>query len=231
MCDAPETSREHVPPKCFFPKEADALDGKDLRKDLITVPSCDVHNTQKSLDDEYLRLILLATEEINEHGHQMIRTVLNRSRERRPALTNDFMAGTIPVTRNRNGEWYETALAHFKPERAYRVLDMLGRALYFHVFAKQWRGYVSPFCHFASFDPLIANARLNLHWQQTLEISDTGFKGRPSNGANPEIFYYQTVDEGDAALMRATFYGRAVVTFAYTASPMAGDISSPYPAT
>lgn len=200
----------------------------DLRKDLIAVPSCDRHNTLKAMDDEYLRLVFLATEEINEHGHQMIRTVLARSIERRPALTADFMSEAIPATRYRDGEWVQTALAHFQPDRTYRVLDMLSRALYFHVSARQWRGYVTPFCHFASYDPLLATARLKRHWRETLQISDSGFRGIPTGGANPEIFYYQAVDEGDCALIRATFYGRAVVTFAYTNSPMHGDISSPY---
>jgi len=49
-CDSSPISREHVPPKCLFPTEL----GKNLRKDLITVPSCEVHNGKKSDDDEFL---------------------------------------------------------------------------------------------------------------------------------------------------------------------------------
>ena len=47
MCDSIATTREHVPPKCLFPEKKDI--GDDIyRQNLITVPSCDKHNTSKS---------------------------------------------------------------------------------------------------------------------------------------------------------------------------------------
>lgn len=49
-CDDWATSREHCPPKCFFPK--------NQRKNLITVPACSKHNNRKSNDDEWVRLII-----------------------------------------------------------------------------------------------------------------------------------------------------------------------------
>jgi len=45
-CDRPATSREHFPPKAFFPR------GGNLQ--LKTVPSCAIHNNGKSKDDLYL---------------------------------------------------------------------------------------------------------------------------------------------------------------------------------
>jgi hypothetical protein len=53
VCDAPKTSHEHVPPLCFFPDEKDTRGHSLYRKNLITVPSCDDHNTQKSEGDLY----------------------------------------------------------------------------------------------------------------------------------------------------------------------------------
>lgn len=50
MCDNSALSTEHVPPKCIFPEGS--------RQNLITVPSCSRHNSEKSGDDEYLRDIL-----------------------------------------------------------------------------------------------------------------------------------------------------------------------------
>lgn len=52
-CEAQATSREHVPPLCLFPTARDS-DGQDLRRNLITVPSHEAHNLQKSKDDEFL---------------------------------------------------------------------------------------------------------------------------------------------------------------------------------
>ncbi len=45
-CGAPASTREHAPPKSFFPK------GRNLQ--LKTVPSCPTHNNSKSGDDQYL---------------------------------------------------------------------------------------------------------------------------------------------------------------------------------
>ncbi|MDH1232687.1 MULTISPECIES: hypothetical protein [Stenotrophomonas] len=46
-------SDEHVPPQCFFPD--------DRRDGLITVRSCDEHNSKKSKDDEYFRGVFLSS--------------------------------------------------------------------------------------------------------------------------------------------------------------------------
>jgi hypothetical protein len=45
-CSQRGTTKEHVPPRSFFPK--------DQRKQLLTVPSCELHNTAKSSDDIYV---------------------------------------------------------------------------------------------------------------------------------------------------------------------------------
>ena len=50
-CGKPATSREHAPPRSFFPDSS--------KLNLITVPSCDIHNGRKSKDDEYVRALLV----------------------------------------------------------------------------------------------------------------------------------------------------------------------------
>lgn len=57
MCTASENSREHAPPQCLFPEKSDI--GRDLRRNIITVPLCDEHNSTKSADDEFLRAVIL----------------------------------------------------------------------------------------------------------------------------------------------------------------------------
>ena len=53
MCDSYAVTVEHVPPACLFPEKKDSKD-IDFRKNLITVPSCEIHNSKKSDDDEFL---------------------------------------------------------------------------------------------------------------------------------------------------------------------------------
>lgn len=50
LCDGEATSVEHSPAKSFFPS--------DIRVNLITVPSCSLHNEDTSADDEYVRNII-----------------------------------------------------------------------------------------------------------------------------------------------------------------------------
>jgi hypothetical protein len=45
-CGQPATTREHAPPKSFFPKKTNLQ--------LKTVPACEKHNNAKSNDDQYL---------------------------------------------------------------------------------------------------------------------------------------------------------------------------------
>ena len=45
-CLLPPTTKEHIPPKAFFPD--------DQRDQLLTVKSCELHNNSKSHDDTYV---------------------------------------------------------------------------------------------------------------------------------------------------------------------------------
>jgi hypothetical protein len=76
MCENESSSREHVPPKCFFPSDQNA--------NLITVPSCSEHNLEKSKDDEYVRLIISASFGANEIGLGIAKTKGLRSLQRSP---------------------------------------------------------------------------------------------------------------------------------------------------
>ncbi|MDY6899101.1 MAG: hypothetical protein SWZ49_13635 [Cyanobacteriota bacterium] len=60
LCDEIATTKEHVPAKCFFPKQKHLPSGsRNYRKNLITVPSCEKHNNQRSKDDEYTAVSII----------------------------------------------------------------------------------------------------------------------------------------------------------------------------
>src|ERR1700733_6530786 len=80
-CGRPATSREHVPPECIFPEKKDSS-GKDYRKNLITVPSCDEHNLHKSKDDEFLMANVTPVVGNNGAGFVQTRTKLRRAFDR-----------------------------------------------------------------------------------------------------------------------------------------------------
>src|SRR5258708_9202258 len=79
MCDKPGKTKEHVPPECFFPKQADIPKGLDFRKNLITVRSCDDHNLRKSGDDEYLKMVIASHWQNNQAGYEYSMAPVKRS--------------------------------------------------------------------------------------------------------------------------------------------------------
>lgn len=70
FCGGEVTGVEHIPPKSFFPK------GK--RNELITVPSCDKHNQEKSKEDEYIRTILLSS--IKLDGKEAVKELIETNK-------------------------------------------------------------------------------------------------------------------------------------------------------
>ena len=101
MCDSAGTSREHAPPTCFFPSAQEI--GRDLRRNLITVPSCDRHNSLKSKDDEYLRAVIVMTAVQNKVGQHQFFGKLLPAVTRRPHAYKSFFAdkGTVAKGKDR----------------------------------------------------------------------------------------------------------------------------------
>lgn len=97
MCDNEATSVEHAPPKCLFPKNRDLPAGTNLRRNLITVPSCEAHNQETSTDDEYLLYVLVINIVSNQIAQNHFFGAIMRGIERNPSLIQRFSQTPIPV--------------------------------------------------------------------------------------------------------------------------------------
>ena len=220
FCGAPATSREHVPPKCIFPEKKDSGVKEDLRKSLLTVPSCHVHNLSKSTDDEYLLAILSMNCDNNEIGRTQATTKLARALLRSDGLK--LAALNNPVRRHiydpSRRLILETAALTVDPERLKRCFDHIGRGLYWHHFnQKRFTGQIS--AHIES----LVNPGNDLfgefnHPQRRLrELASHAFSSIQKIGANPSIFYYQ-VNHNVIELypaMRLVFYEGSCITLVF----------------
>lgn len=131
MCSLPATSLEHAPPKCLFPTARDTENGINLRKNLITVPSCDEHNSAKSKDDEYLLYSLSLSITSNNTGLNLFLTKVQRAAQRKPALAIELFSTSVPVSLQ-NTQTKEIAEAHaitVNGARIDKVLAQCARAL------------------------------------------------------------------------------------------------------
>jgi hypothetical protein len=88
-CSLAETTMEHIPPKSFFPK--------DQRNQLLTVPSCRLHNNDKSSDDVYvLAHICLNSSPQNRSREIFIKRIVPQLGYNRDALRKTFLEGSVP---------------------------------------------------------------------------------------------------------------------------------------
>ncbi len=216
MCDAQRTSDEHVPPRCLFPEKKDLPPAIDLRNNLITVPSCDAHNSKKSKDDEYILYVLVMNIPNNEVAQNHFLSKIIRAIDRNPSLINQFLGRHAPVHvhDSTNDKIQETIAMQIDTERFYSALDHMGRALYFNHFNLKWPGAVSVCPDFLlSLHPEYAR-QTNESMERMANLAKELFNNVEAHGNNPEVFKYQLVDgtKGVSKIMRLLFYGGSGVT-------------------
>jgi len=186
MCDAPATGDEHVPPRCLFPEKKD-IPELNLRKNLISVPSCDTHNSKKSKDDEYLLFVLVTHFENNPIALDQFRLKVLRALKRRPNLLSIYKGETKHVFLN--GE--PTLAFKIDRPRIARELDHIARGLYFHEFKRPWTKRIN--IHSPSMFALNRHDAqfINRITQNMASFWNMLFNRDPMKGDNPEVFLYQ----------------------------------------
>ena len=192
MCDAPSVSHEHAPPRCVFPKD-DAY-----RKNLIRVPSCKPHNTDKSDDDALLRCLLTCGENANDLAPDMMRDEVLPKLEEKPHLIPVFLPKLMPLG-DRQGRMtidldrFETSIRAIVRALFYYDSGYTSKLLteFFIVWTalKHSKGLTEP--------PEYGLVRL---WDKTLPPLD--------RGDNPRVFRYRFdyPPDGKHGLCRMSFY-------------------------
>jgi hypothetical protein len=239
MCEMPATTREHVPPKCLFPKESElmelALTGVDFRRNLITVPSCEFHNLGKSGDDEYLWYLLGASPVSNSLGRDLFLLRGKRAWNRRPGLLKSMLSTAIPtIAKDELGE-YETGKILLDKERFALMMEKIGKAMYFKHFGKKYYGPVVAHEEYTGVGvssggrggPQFGREFLRTILEYRLKIKEE-FKNEAEYGDNKEIFFYSIKVIDEVVKMRLAFYGGTKIIlvfgedgFSWLRSPMA----------
>jgi hypothetical protein len=184
MCDSPETSREHAPPLCFFPETRDV--GRDLRRNLVTVPSCDIHNSKKSKDDEFFRsVVLMAAAPNSDMGQHLFSRKMLPAAARMPHSHRLFFRDKGPIAEESG------RVLQIDRKRFDTCVDHLAKALFYDTYKRKWSlptTVVSP-----NFFSGIASDQVVPH-QPTLdavEISQKALGSEPTRGENPDVLKYR----------------------------------------
>ncbi len=213
-CTEVATTLEHVPPLCLFPEAKDLPTGCNLRRNLLTVPSCATHNSQKSGDDVFLWNILSLNLGSNGVAIQQAASKLGRATRRRPALFHAITAGAVPVAFHaRTGQRIDTDELPLDGDRFESAIDLVARGLHRKHFGVSWLGNLKTIPDFviAKSSPeddaaLVAFAK----------IATQVFAAIPMLGDNPSVFTYQVVDVPEKLrAIRMNFYGGSRVVAVY----------------
>jgi len=202
-CGAIATSNEHVPPKCLFPEQKDSF-GYNYRDNLLTVPSCDEHNSKKSNDDEFLMLALAFLVKSNYVGFLQMHTKAARAIRRKGEKFVQNLTG--PHFTNKsiliNGKKSEVILATPDMDRIMNSLESISYGLYYHRFKGQFDGDVRIVIDFVIYQDTrtieFQNIVRTLFDQEINEMS----------GKNNRVFQYQftAMDNIGCIGLKMTFY-------------------------
>jgi hypothetical protein len=203
-CDEKKVSSEHVPPLCFFPDEKDTSGHSLYRNNLITVPSCKLHNTRKSDDDLYAAFHLAGSIRGNHCALLVINGVIARCLER--DRMERGAAFTKRLLKQIRGFMGKNPVGGLDAARMIRFLDLCARGVYFYERLKPLKL------------PLrVANLDYDLgddpKKYEMLAIQRKSFddemRGSEWSGANPDVFRYAICEkpEKDVTMIELVFFG------------------------
>lgn len=216
MCERTASSSEHVPPKCLFPEQKD-INGFNFRKDLITVPSCDIHNLKKSDDDEFLLFSLSGLLKNNTVGsiHQLTKASRALKRKDKQFIQKEILRNyKLTTVKNSNGESIAVSFGNPNTQRLNKCFEHIAYGLYYHEFNKRFEGELKIFIGFIEYlDDNMQTFKKFIKERFDVEcILNTENKGK-----NPDVFYYQFHKPDNFGIigLKIVFYGTADVYFAF----------------
>lgn len=208
-CGALATSREHVPPLAIFPQQKD-MEGVDLRSNLITVPSCEIHNQKKSTDDEFLMSCLAGVVGNNYIGYIQTKTKVARAFHRKEKLSQAVIKNAIDFNvKSEDGTLFSMQTGETDNKRLLKCFKQISYGLYFYEFDEVFKGECKVTPGFLNYSDKEIKTL-----QELLEKKEkTDAVLWPKKGHNPTVFYYQfsPPDEFGLITLILTFYEGAKV--------------------
>lgn len=204
MCEQPATTKDHIPPRCFFPEGKDVK--ADYRKNLIAIPACDSHNLKTSKDDEYLMGVVAFHWRNNPVAYEHSITKVKRALKRNKRYYNLFFGEGKHQLVYQQGQPLVTTPVDI--HRFTSCMQKITRGIYFSHFGKKWLLNVdvqplSLIPIYKEWNPIIDDLAQVHQMMRQLCVNE------PRHGENPDIFYYQLVQDKSqtSTIMRMVFYG------------------------
>lgn len=203
MCSAIASSREHVPPRCIFPELKDS-NGTNFRKELITVPSCELHNLKKSNDDEYLFHALSASITSNSIALNQLSGKVKRAFIKNSTKFQKFFELNELVTLERleDNTIENGMLVGIEGNRLDCILAQCARGLFFHETGRKILGLSRVVTFFTMYTDSVQQKKV----EEVYIHAKNHFSNLPEKGKNPEIFKYKLYESDSDVMVFMVFY-------------------------
>lgn len=187
-CGKAALSMEHVPPRCIFPVEKDVKNFYEgsYRKNLIKVPSCDLHNLEKSSLDEYLMAILTSKVGNNSLAFIQTKTKINRTLSRNKRLLNVKHSDVIEVGNYK----FPISMIEIDNQQLTYAFEGIARGLYFYENNQIYRGKIKVISEIFNNEDYQEAMSFNNKWINIIENEAIDW-GTKVLGENPKVFTYQ----------------------------------------
>lgn len=184
ICGKQAISNEHTPAKCFFP------DGPKSKQ--IKVFSCKYHNQDTSKDDEYIRNIIVMSNNNNQTAFNIFQNKCMNSFRRRPEFLKSLIDSGIPTHINKNDEIKQTKAFPIEFDRFEKIMRKISYALFYHKNNSIWGREL-----IIVTDSLYkANIKLDELGEFVKKIKELIIKNN-IEGKNPEVIKYHFFPFGD----------------------------------
>lgn len=216
MCAELANSREHCPPLCLFPESKD-VEGLNFRNDLITVPSCEKHNSKKSKDDEFLMLAIAGIVGNNSLGYRQTITKVNRALRRKSfdflgkAIMRNLKSGSVKSV---SGYEFPVLFGNPDHERFIKCFQHIACGIYHHEYGKRFEGKVDILLGFIKYSKR-DNQNFLEFIKKRFDLEDLR---QEVKGKNPAVFTYQLCapDKNGLIGFKLVFYGGTEVFGSFT---------------
>jgi hypothetical protein len=192
----------------LFPLQDDLPHGTDLRKNLICVPACDEHNSEKSTDDEFLLWMFSLQSLGNQYRSLSFHTKTIQAFRDRP---NSFLAvlenPTAITLLAPSGQLVPSASVEVDFARFERCMTHIAKALYFEETRRKWKAACTVCTNiFQGMRGTGSNGLNDLH-HKAISAAQGAMIDLPSKGQNPAIFSYKFgAPRSDMTLLLMSYY-------------------------
>lgn len=195
ICGTIAESKEHTPARCYFPEKS------EYRTNLITVPSCKLHNQDTSKDDEYVRNLIAMSLGTNAVAYkQFIEKTIEGFKH-----SSGLLKSTTGTRMNISIEGQASYAFQIDRDRFNRVMRKISYALYYHANKQPWNRELIVTTKNLYTEKIETDEMGNLIQDYELFLPTNNFDGH-----NPQVFKYRFGDTNSndihEKVLRMIFY-------------------------